>query len=113
MRLYKRHDVDLICLYEQSHPALKKAIKKAVIAYLDESDRKISFSDCESDLSELPSTAQFHLYLSPKSEEDIRIINCIKKIPPGFKNSFLKNITRYYLDSPSVFSFVNHKIKLH
>lgn len=111
MRLYKRHDADLLCLYKQKNFSLQNAIKKAVIAYLD-GDEKIDFPDCNSELAELPSTAQFHLYLSLKSEEDARIKSCISQIPMGFKNSFLKNVTRYYLKTPAVFEIKDKHIQI-
>lgn len=111
MRLYKRHDADLLCFYKQKNFSLQSAIKQAVIAYLDGND-KIDFPDCVADLSELPSTAQFHLYLSPKSDDDERIKKYVSNIPVGFKNSFLKNVTRYYLKTPGVYELKGNYIKI-
>lgn len=112
MRLYKRHDADLLCLYSQKSFAMQKLIKKAVLSYLNNDSSKLNYPESTADLSDLPSTAQFHLYLSPKNKDDEKILACMSKIPAGFKNSFLKNITRYYLSSPTVFTFKNKVVTI-
>ena len=110
MRLYKRHDIDLLCIYKQKGYSLQHTIKQAVLAYLNNEDVKIDYPDCCSAVAVLPSTAQFHLYLSNTDEDDIKIQECIAKIPKGFKNSFLKNITRYYISTPDAFCISDDKV---
>lgn len=111
MRLYKRHDADLLCLKKQENYTLQKTIKCAVLAYLDNVDVKFDYPSSAMELEKMPSTLQFNLYLSKESSDDIRIKECLKAIPSGYKNSFLKNITRYYLARPSMFTFNNETVK--
>ena len=113
MRLYKRHDADLLCLYKQKNHKLQKTIKQAVLAYFNHQDIEIAYPDSVAELADLPSTAQFHLYLSPKNPGDAKILECLSKIPKGFKNSFLKNITRYYIIRPAKFDFTNQKLYIY
>lgn len=112
MRLYKRHDADLLCLYKQTNYSLQKAIKQATLAYLNHSDDRVGYPDVYTSLADLPSTAQFHLYLSAENEDDMRIVNFVSSIPAGFKNSLLKNITRYYLAQPVALTIKDKKIQL-
>ena len=112
MRLYKRHDIDLLCIYMQPNHSLQHTIKRAVLAYINGENIKLTYPCSSSLIADLPSTAQFHLYLSSRSEDDLKIINFISNIPPGFKNSFLKNITRYYFSAPVNFSFTNGVVNL-
>ena len=112
MRLYKRHDADLLCLYKQKDYTLQKAIKQSVLAYLGHEGAEVEYPDSIAVLADLPSTAQFHLYLSPKNPNDAKIIECLSRVPKGFKNSFLKNITRYSLVRPSAFEFYSQKIHI-
>lgn len=112
MRLYKRHDSDLLCLHKQNNFKLQKTIKGAVLAYLDNSDKRFDYPDSSIELASLPSTLQFNLYLSDENENDVRIKECLATIPSGYKNSFLKNLTRYYMAKPTVFAFDGEQIKV-
>ena len=112
MRLYKRHDTDLLCLHKQENFSLPLAMKKAILAYLDQDETKVDYPTVWTDISELPSSVQFKLYFSADDENDKRILECINNIPVGYKNSFIKNITRYYLTTPALFSYKQKIIKM-
>ena len=87
-------------------------VQTCALPILDDQDIRFDYPSDPIELSKIPSTLQFHLYLSEENENDLRIKDCLSKIPTGFKNSFLKNITRYYLSRPAVFAYEDKKIKI-
>lgn len=113
MRLYKRHDLDLLLLHKTKGFSMQKAVKAALRMHLGLDDEKpIPYPSCSEDVNKFYSSSQFHLSLSENNEEDMAIIKLINEIPRGFRNSFCKNLTRYYLDKPKHFTYSNNKIFL-
>ena len=103
--------MDLLLLHKTKGFSMQKAIKKALYMHLglmDESN--ISYpSVCES-LDKFYSSSQLHLTLSEENDLDLVVIKFIKDIPKGYRNSFCKNIVRYYLEKPNQFMYSNNKI---
>ena len=105
MRLYKRHDLDLLCLYNCKGFSIQTAIKRAVLAAINQEQCVITCPSHTVVFCDMPSNVQFHLYLSKNNEDDVKIYNFIKSISVGYKNSVLKNITRKYLERPSLYKW--------
>lgn len=104
LRLYRQHDLDLITLYRHPSFSLPAAIKKALKAYV----KKEQFAIKQPATYELPKEkiskiVQMHIAL--KEDEDSDIIEWIKDIKEGFRNSVLKNIIRGYLVGPYVYAY--------
>ena len=111
MRLYKRHDLDLLLLHKTKGFSMQKAVKMALRMHLGLSEIKpIHCPPCSEEINKFYSSSQFHLSLNDKSEEDVAIIKFLNDIPRGFRNSYCKNLTRYYLNKPSGFMYSNNKI---
>lgn len=101
MRLYKRHDLDLLYLYNTPGFPFQKNLKKVICDYVRSGgviseDKKIvppeNYKNVTSRLTQL------HINLS--EEEDSDVINWLNQFSNGYKNSLLKNIYRGYLSYP-------------
>lgn len=113
MRIYKRHDMDLLLLHKTKGFSMQKAVKAALRMHLGLSEvTPIPFPACSEDVSKFYSSSQFHLSLSEEKEDDLAIIKFLNEIPRGLRNSFCKNLTRYYLTQPKQFMYSNNKIFL-
>ena len=113
MRLYKRHDLDLLLLHKTKGFSMQKAVKTALKMHLGLMDEgPLQFPPCSEDIKNFYSSAQLHLTLSEKNEDDIVIIKFLNDIPRGFRNSYCKNLTRYYLEKPRQYIISKNKIFL-
>lgn len=94
VRIYKRHDLDLLYLYRQeSDFDFKQKMKEALKAYIKGKPIKNAIPDggCNC-VSSLPSVIQMHILLDPKEDKDI--LGWIKGITKGRRNNLIKNIFR-------------------
>lgn len=113
MRLYRRHDLDLLLLHKTKGFSMQKAVKSALLMHLGLiDDHPIQYPSCTEDVKKFYSSSQFHLSLSEKNAKDKEIINFLNEIPRGFRNSYCKNLTRYYLKKPQNFKLSDNKIYL-
>lgn len=101
VRLYTRHDLDLIALKKNTYFDFNKCLKMAVIAwargesYSIPSPPSLSKKDFFDDIK--PVALHFNL---GRDEEDV--IEKLKLVRYGFRNSFLKNLFRYYMSAPEL-----------
>ena len=111
MRLYRRHDMDLLLLHKTKGFSVQKAVKKALYIHLGlTDDTYIDYpSVCES-LEGFRSVAQLHLTLRENNELDEVVAKFINDIPKGYRNSYCKNLLRYYLKQPKQFMYSENKI---
>lgn len=100
VRLYTRHDLDLIALKKNKYFDFNKCLKLAVIAWARGDNYSIPSppTSTENVFFELKPVA-LHFTLG-KNEEDV--IEKLKNIKYGYRNSFLKNLFRYYMCSPEL-----------
>ena len=113
MRLYKRHDLDLLLLHKTKGFSMQKAVKTALMIHLGLIDEQnIQFPSCAEGIKKFYSSSQIHLSLSDKDERDAVIIKFLNDIPRGYRNSYCKNLTRYYLEKPRQYMISNNKIFL-
>ena len=92
---------------------MQKAVKKALLMHLGLiEDSPIQFPSCSDDINKFYSSSQFHLSLSEDNENEKIVADFIKKIPRGFRNSYCKNVTRYYLEKPKRFQCFENKITI-
>ena len=94
IRLYRKHDLDLISLYYSPEFAFTKAFKEVLINYVRGEYYRI----------QIPKTAlppairrvvPLHIILNEETEKDV--IDWIRKINNGQRNSMLKNLFRSYI----------------
>lgn len=111
MRLYRRHDLDLLLLHKTKGFSMQKAVKAALYMHLGLIEVfPIEYPPCSETIDKFYSSSQLHLSLSESDEKDKVVIKFIKEIPKGYRNSYCKNLTRYYLKTPSQFLYSNNKI---
>ena len=90
---------------------MQKAIKKALYMHLGLiDDEYISYPVVSEPLDKFRSSAQLHLTLSEENDSDAVVIKFINDIPRGYRNSYCKNIVRYYLERPKQFMYSENKI---
>lgn len=98
IRIYKRHDVDLLAIKHALGRKMPALVKNAIYSYLSGNDNKISYPKIAwSSLDDMPTYYLIQLSLNPSNPDEQLICDFIKSIPPGFRNSILKHITRYYI----------------
>ena len=111
MRLYRRHDMDLLLLHKTKGFSMQKAIKQALYMHIGLADeQRIPYPSVCEPLTKFHSLAQLHLTLSEKNDSDAAVIKFINDIPRGYRNSYCKNLVRYYLEKPDHFMYSDNKI---
>ncbi len=106
IRLYSRHDLDLMSIYLNDNFPFSKEMKKAVKAYVNGDSYEIDIPESEK-IDTPPRVIQFHICFSQSS--DAELIEWIKSITPGYRNSVLKNIFRNYMSEPIVSPYIKNK----
>ena len=94
VRIYKRHDLDLMYLYKQnSELDFRECLKTTLKGYINNQPVKNSIpkGECNS-VSSMPSSIQMHIMLDDK--EDTEVLKWIKGITRGRRNNIIKNIFR-------------------
>ena len=92
---------------------MQKAVKQALLIHLGlTTEQRIAFPPCAEEVGKFYSSSQLHLSLSETKSDEKIIIDFLKKIPRGFRNSYCKNLTRYYLETPTQFKIYDNKICL-
>ena len=94
IRLYKRHDLDLLFLYKQNSGFdFRAKMKSALKSYINRKPEhnEIPVGVCQA-VSELPSVVQLHIMLDMPDDEDI--MTWVKSITKGRRNNMIKNIFR-------------------
>lgn len=115
MRLYRRHDLDLLFLYDNPNFNFQKKVKYVLKDFVKNNgfnNKTVSIEIPPYDVNtcnytDLRGYVQIHIYLSPQKDKDI--INFIKSIKTGFRNSTVKNIFRNYLSRPAVYATLTAK----
>lgn len=97
MRIYKRHDIDLLAFYFASGDDfdIKSEIKDIIRAYIKgkHTNKKLPELECPP-MASLPPKVNFHIPLDKK--EDADIIAWLNTIRAGKRNNLIKNIFRTY-----------------
>lgn len=95
MRIYKRHDIDLLAFYFASGDNfdIKTEIKNVIRGYIKgkKINRQLPELECPP-MSTLPPKINFHIPLDKK--EDADIIAWLNTIKIGKRNNLIKNIFR-------------------
>lgn len=110
MRLYRQHDLDLIYIYRQKKEfKFSKTLKYILNNYQFGYEQRLSHVNvCNVKPEDFPhESIQLHLYLS--EQKDSNAIQTLKSIKRGYRNSFLKNLLRHYIDSPVLLPYLDTK----
>lgn len=100
IRLYARHDPDLITFYEVHQFNIVKAVYCCLAAYCKKEVFVIALPPLRDyqQISFKANRYRWTLYLDNK--KDAAMIEAIQKIKKGYRNNFLKNLLRIYLSNP-------------
>ena len=93
IRLYKRHDLDLLALYFVDDYNFTEEFKKAIRGYIHGKPMKNRIPHMENmkNVYSMPSKVSFHIQLK---DDDKDILDFIRSITRGRRNNMLKNIFR-------------------
>jgi len=92
VRLYKRHDLDLLALYGLENYDFKTVFKSTLKAYVAGEPIRNQIPKVESKkVSDMPPKIIFHIVLN---DDDTDIQKWLKTITVGRRNTMLKNIVR-------------------
>ncbi len=107
IRLYKRHDLDLIYLYNHKDFSLVKAMKLALYGYVNKEQFLIDTPKDDKGMfvyqNKDKKSIFFRLTFDPK--KDKAICDFIEKMPAGYRNSMIKNLTRNYLNGANILGY--------
>jgi hypothetical protein len=94
VRIYKRHDLDLLYLYKQeSEFDFKEALKSSLKGHINNKPVKFDIPNGECrPVSTLPAVVQMHVMLDPSADKDI--LDWCKNITKGRRNNIIKNVFR-------------------
>ena len=103
VRLYKKHDLDLLELKARENFSIGKQIKNTLRAYIKGENYIIPVPE-QAKPDVFLKDERLHIYLNGKEDRDI--INFILKIKPGFRNSAIKLILRNYLGFTNLIPYI-------
>lgn len=105
IRVYRVHDFDLLYLYKSKNIKLGAIMKKAIVAFYKGETLKFAMDPEVPVPADLPTSAQLAIYISNQDAEGIE--DWIAKIPPGYRCSCFKNITRIFLSAFPIWAYRN------
>lgn len=110
LRLYKRHDLDLIPVVMSSSFRLTKQIKGAIRAYLNDESFRIPIESV-AHVDSSKNVYLLHFCINREKEPDLFAF--VTNLKSGKRNSALKNLLRYYLDTMYLGEYMDDKRLLH
>lgn len=110
LRLYKRHDLDLIPVVMSSSFRLTKQIKGAIRAYLNDESFRIPVESV-THVDSSKNVYLLHFCINREKEPDLFAF--VTNLKSGKRNSALKNLLRYYLDTMYLGEYMDDKGLLH
>lgn len=105
MRIYRRHDLDLIGLFANDNFKFEDEVANSLRAYVRKEKIKIpipvtdSFSKCVNPKS------QVNIFLDENRDKDV--IDFLFSVPSGNRNSFMKAVFRNYISAPYFAAFTS------
>lgn len=107
IRLYCRHDSDLINIHNNKEYSLASAMRDSVIAYVRKQPIKLVMPVPYLEKEVAKKNVGLHLYFHPEEEEDV--INFLLGVREGHRCAMIKNIFRGYLMYPNVYNSFENK----
>ena len=94
IRMYKRHDMDLITIYKTSGISLHKAIYNSLKAYVNKDVYLIKTPEAVTNMSIINFNSHYQIILNLDDNKDADIIAWLKKIKKGMRNAAIKMVVR-------------------
>lgn len=103
VRFYKKHDLDLLELKARENFQIGKQIKKSLCAYVRGENFSIEIPQEKPDRNYFKNDS---VLIKLNSEKDKDVIDFMRNIHPGFRNSAIKLILRGYLPMTNIAPYV-------
>lgn len=103
MRIYRRHDLDLIGLFANKEFDFETEVFKSLKAFVDGKRYVIRLPETDNFSKTVNSKCQINLFLD--DYKDGKMIDFLYTIPAGNRNSFLKSLVRNNLEAPYISGF--------
>lgn len=108
IRLYKRHDMDLITLYKTPGFSLHKAIYSSLKAYINKNIYLIKMPKTTIDMTMYEFRSHYQLCLSFDYKKDADILNWFKTLKPNMRTQAIKAVLRGCLIGTTVFACIKN-----
>ena len=108
VRLYVRHDADLLNLYRNKNFCLASAMRDSILAYVRNEPVKYVMPAPYIETKEDIRNASLHLYFHPEEDEDI--IKFLLGVREGARCAVIKNIFRGYMMYPNIYCSFENKV---
>lgn len=95
IRLYFYHDLDLVSLYREGRISISKFVKYALNAFARKDYTKFETGSKKCEKAAKP-VYMFNIVLDEKKDKDA--IDLLNKIANGYRNNFIKQLLRLYLN---------------
>lgn len=105
MRIYRRHDLDLVGLFANDNFKFEEEVANSLRAYVRKEKTKISVPSTHSFSKSVNPKSQVNIVLDEKADKDV--IEFLFSVPSGNRNSFIKSVFRNYLDAPYFEAFTS------
>ena len=107
VRLYVRHDADLLNLYRNKNFSLASAMRDSIMAYVRNEPVKYVMPAPYLETKEDIRNASLHLYFHPEEDEDV--IKFLLGVREGARCALIKNIFRGYMMYPNIYCCFENK----
>lgn len=95
IRLYFYHDLDLVSLYREGRISISKSVKYALNAFARKNYVRLEAGSKKCEKAAKP-VYMFNIVLDEKKDKDA--IDLLNKIANGYRNNFIKQLLRLYLN---------------
>jgi len=94
IRLYRRHDMDLLVLYKNKNFNFQKALKRSLYAYMNNQPIKYKTPDIPKEMNNFEFKYAYQCFLYLDEETDKELIAFLDNIKPKMFNAFCKSVLR-------------------
>lgn len=104
VRMYRRHDIDLVTIYKTAGISLHKAMYNSLKSYVNKTPYLIKTPTANVDMTLYNFKSHYQIILNLDDKKDADIISWLKKVKKGMRNAAIKAIIRGCLVGPAVYA---------
>lgn len=103
IRLYRRHDIDLVTLYKTPSFPMHRVLYNALRAYVEGYSYHVPAPEYTKDISKLDLKSKYQMFLFLDETKDADLIRWLKTVKPLMRNVLLKTILRGAIDGSTIY----------